>query len=60
MLVRMIGAAIAVNLVNGFGMLALHHPHIGNGAEYRRRRRHGRARQMGTGTRSLAADEIAI
>jgi hypothetical protein len=29
-LVRMIGAAIAVSLVKGCGTLALHGPHIGN------------------------------
>jgi hypothetical protein len=32
MLVRMIGAAIAVSLVKGLGMLGLHHPHVGDGA----------------------------
>jgi hypothetical protein len=26
----MIGAAIAVSLVKGFGMLAIHGPHVGN------------------------------
>src|SRR5450755_3583616 len=60
MLLRMIGAAMAESLVKGFGMLALHHSHVGNGARYRGRRRRRRARQMGTGTRALAADKIAI
>jgi hypothetical protein len=31
MLLRMIGAAIAVSLLKGFGLLALHHPYVGNG-----------------------------
>jgi hypothetical protein len=29
-LVRMIGAAIAVSIVKGFAMLGFHHPHVGN------------------------------
>src|ERR1700687_1858488 len=60
MLPRMTGAAIAVSLVKGFGMLALQGPHVGDGARYRCRRRHRGARQMGTGLGPLAADEIAI
>src|ERR1700724_3716886 len=60
MLLRMIGAAIPSNWVKGSGMLALHGPHVGDGAGYRRRRGRSRARQMGTGARPLAADEIAI
>src|SRR5664280_1083228 len=60
MLPRMIGAAIADSLVKGFGMLALQGPHVGDGAGYGGGCRHGGARQMGTGTRPLAADEIAI
>src|SRR5713226_1256666 len=59
-LLRMIGAAIAVSLVKGFGMLALHGPHVGDGAGYRRRRRGGGACQMGSRPRPLAADEIAV
>src|SRR5882724_3807817 len=57
---RMIGAAIAVSLLKDFGMSALHRPHVGNGAHNRRSRGRRRARQMGPGARSLAADKIAI
>jgi hypothetical protein len=32
MLLRMSGAAIALNWVKGFGISALHGPHIGDGA----------------------------
>src|SRR5258707_1016801 len=60
MLVRMIGAAMAFSLSKGFGMLALHRPHVGDGPRDRRRGRRGRARQMGARARSLAADEIAV
>src|SRR5258708_12850445 len=60
MLLRMIGAAIELSLVKGFGMLALHGPHVGDGTGDRRGRRRGRARQMGTRTRPLAADEISV
>src|SRR5665213_420067 len=60
MLPRMIGAAIAFNLVNGLGTLALHGPHVGDGAGYRRRNRRGRACQMSPSPRSLAADKIAV
>src|SRR5260370_6430493 len=60
MLLRMIGAAIAVSLLKGFGILALHHPHVGNGARYRGRRCTRWACQVGTRPRPLAADEIAI
>src|SRR6266436_1130197 len=57
---RMIGAAIAVSLLNGFGMSTLHHPHIGNGTGDRGGRGHRRARQMGPGLRSLTADKISV
>src|SRR5258708_14289470 len=60
MLLRMIGAAIELSLVKGFGMLALHGPHVGDGTGDRRGRRRGRARQMGTRTRPLAADEFSV
>src|ERR1700686_1087914 len=60
MLLRMIGAAIAVSLVKGLGMLALHGPHIGDGARYCRCRCRGWTRQVGARPRPLAADEIAI
>ena len=60
MLVRMIGAAMAVSLVKGFGISALHRSHVGDGAGDRRRRRPRRARQMGARARPLAADEIAV
>src|ERR1700730_16606058 len=58
MLLRMIGAAIALSLVKGFGMLALYGPNVGDGPCDRRRR--GWARQMGARARPLAADEIAV
>src|SRR5260370_41098012 len=60
MLLRMIGAAIELSLVKGFGMLALHGPHVGDGTGDRRGRRRGRARQIGTRTRPLAADDICV
>src|SRR3981081_2215589 len=60
MLLRMIGAAIACSSVKGFGILALHGSHVSNGPGYRRCRRRRWARQMGAGTRPLAADEVAI
>src|ERR1700730_13690321 len=59
-LVRMIGAAIALSLSKGFGISALHHPHVGDRAGNRGCRRTGRARQIGARPRPLAADEIAI
>src|ERR1700733_7258386 len=60
MLERMIGAATAVNFPNGFGISALHRPHIGDRAGNRCRHRTRGARQMGAGTRTLAADEVAV
>src|ERR1700682_1546381 len=60
MLLRMIGAAIAVSLLNGFGMSALHCPYVGNGAGDRGGRGGCRACQMGSGPGSLAADKVAI
>src|ERR1700730_37772 len=60
MLLRMIGAAIALSLVKGFGMLALYGPNVGDVPCDRRRRRRGWARQMGARTRPLAADEISV
>src|SRR3954449_12754719 len=60
MLPRMIGAAMACSSVKGFGILALHGPHVSNSAGYRRCGRSRWARQMGTGPRPLAADEVAI
>src|ERR1700730_1596733 len=60
MLLRMIGAAIALSLVKGFGMLALYGPNVGDGPCDRRRRRRGWARQMGARARPLAADEISV
>src|SRR5689334_4158945 len=57
---RMIGAAVAMSLLNGFGMSAPHRPHVGNGAGDRRSRRTRRARQMGARPWSLPADEIAV
>src|SRR5262245_37773834 len=60
MLARMMGAAIAVRVLNGFGMSAPHRSHVGDGAGYRRRGRTRRACQMGTRPRALAADKIAV
>src|SRR6185436_13482440 len=60
MLPRMIGAAIAVRVLNGFGMSAPHRSHVGDGAGDGGCRRTGRARQMGPRPRTLAADKIAV
>src|SRR5438132_14105566 len=60
MLLRRIGAAIPVSVVKGFAMLMSESPHVGDRACDRGRHRHGRARQMGAGARTLAADEIAV
>src|SRR5260221_11145698 len=60
MLLRMIGAAIAASLLNGFGMSAFHHPYIGDGARDRGCCSTRRARQMRPRTRPLPADEIAV
>src|SRR5207253_7504017 len=57
---RMIGAAIAVSLLNGFGMSACHCPYVRDRAGDGRGRRACRARQMGARLRSLPADEIAV
>src|SRR4051812_32974698 len=59
-LLRMIGAAIAESLLNGFGMSAPHRPHVGNGAGNRCGRRTCRARQMGPRAWPLPTDKIAI
>src|SRR5690349_8743477 len=59
-LLRMIGAAIAVSVSNGFGMSASHGPDVGNGAENRGRRRARRTRQMGARAGPLPADKIAV
>src|ERR1044071_9142089 len=57
---RMMGAAIAVRVVNGFGMSAPHRSHVGDGAGDGGGRRTGRACQMGPRPRALAADKIAV
>src|SRR6266436_9632228 len=57
---RMIGAAIAVSFLNGFGISTLHRPHIGYGAGDCGGRGHRRARQMGPGPGSLTTDKVAI
>src|ERR1700751_5891699 len=59
-LLRMMGAAIAVNLLKDFGMLAPQRSHIGDGARDGGRRGTRRARQMRPRPRPLAADKIAI
>src|SRR5262245_4312266 len=60
MLARMIGAAMAVSLLNGFGMSAPHRPHIGNGAGDGCSRSTRRACQMRARPRPLPADKIAV
>src|SRR3954468_19816353 len=60
MLPRMMGAAIAVRVLNGFGMSAPHRSDVGNGAGDGGCSRPGRACQMGTRPRALAADKIAV
>src|SRR6185437_10200814 len=60
MLVRMIGAAVALSFVKGFGISALHRPHVGDRACDRGRRRTRRARQMGARARPLPANKIAV
>src|SRR3954452_11065900 len=57
---RMIGAAVAVSLLKGFGISALHRPHVGNGARDRGSRGCRRTRQVGSRAWSLPADEISI
>src|SRR5665213_597920 len=59
-LVRMIGAEIALSFVKGFGISALHRSHVGDGAGDRGSRGTCRAGQMGTRARALAADKIAV
>src|SRR6185369_4673716 len=60
MLPRMIGAAIAVRVLNGFGMSAPHRSHVGDGAGDGSGGRTGRACQMGARPRALAADKITV
>src|SRR6476659_10134980 len=60
MLPRMMGAAIAVRVLNGFGMSAPHRSDVGNGAGDGGCSRTGRACQMGARPRALTADKIAI
>src|SRR6185437_16164369 len=59
-LVRMIGAAVALSFVKGFGISALHRPHVGDRTGDRGCRRTRRARQMGARARPLTADKIAV
>src|SRR3954447_3872099 len=60
MLPRMIGAAIAVRVLNGFGMSAPHRSRVGDGAGDGGCGRTGGAGQMGTRARALTADKIAV
>src|SRR6476620_11555264 len=60
MLARMIGAAVAVSLLNGFAMSASHRPHVGDDTGDRCGRGTRRARQMRARAWPLAADEIAV
>src|SRR2546423_10507907 len=60
MLPRMMGAAIAVRVLNGFGMSAPHRSHVGDDAGDGGCGRTCRACQMGTRLRALAADKIAV
>src|SRR5436189_2959377 len=59
-LARMIGAAMAVSLLNGFGMSAPHRPHVGNGTGNGCCRRTRRACQMRARPWPLPADKIAV
>src|SRR6478735_6075672 len=59
-LLRMIGAAMAVTLPKGFGMSALQHSCVGDGAGNCRGCGTRRARQMGPGARPLPANKIAV
>src|SRR6185437_6014989 len=60
MLPRMMGAAIAVRVLNGFGMSAPHRSHVGDGAGDGGCGRTCRACQMGARPRALATDKIAV
>src|SRR5271169_5859130 len=57
---RIIGAAIAVSLLSGFGMSALQRSYVCDSACDRRSSSARRAREMGARTRPLTAHEIAI
>src|SRR5262245_64134963 len=59
-LARMIGAAMAVSLLNGFGISAPHRPHVGNGAGNGCSRSTRRACQMRARLWPLPADKIAV
>src|SRR4029079_11517154 len=59
MLLRIIGAAIAVNLPKGFGMSALQHSYVGDGTRNCSGRGSCRAREMGPGARPLPPNKIA-
>src|SRR6201999_328995 len=59
-LLRMIGAATAVNLSKGFGMLASHGPDVGDDTGDRSRRSAGWTCQMSARPRPLAPDKIAV
>src|SRR5271157_1283429 len=59
-LLRMMGAAMAVSLLNGFGISAPHGANVGDGAGDGRSRRTCGACEMRARTRSLPADEVAI
>src|SRR5439155_23399633 len=60
MLPRMMGAAIAVRVLNGFGMSASHRSHVSDGAGDGGCGCACRACQMGTRPRAMAADNIAV
>src|ERR1700722_4258940 len=60
MLLRRIGAATAVSLLTGFGMLAPHSPDVGDDAGNRSRRGACWTGQMSTCLRSLASDKVAV
>src|SRR5262245_49083680 len=59
-LLRMIGAAVAVSVLNGFGISAPHRPDVGDRAGYGRRGSARRARQMRSRLRTLPPDKIAV
>src|SRR5262245_47553806 len=57
---RMIGAAMAVSALKGSGRPVLHLAHVDDGARDRGGSGHCWAGEVGTGTWSLPADEIAV
>src|SRR5690242_16618595 len=57
---RMIGAAVAVSLLNGFGISAPHRSNVGDRTGNGGCRRARRTREMRSRPRPLAADKVAV